>query len=208
MIDCVTVANAHLFGNALASMFRLRYRVFIRQEGWNVPCWRDMEYDQYDTPAAHYLVWRDQRGEVRGMSRLSPTDRPYMLKDIWPEMVTRGELPASPLVWEGTRFAVDADLPAAQRKAVIAELVMAYAEFGQHMGLSHFIGIMPPAVWRVVFQSNGWKPEFLGEPYLIDGDKILPGRVAVTADNVAGVRAATGLQGPVLRIFDDLAHAA
>ncbi len=31
MIDCVTISNAHLFGNALASMFRLRYRVFIQQ---------------------------------------------------------------------------------------------------------------------------------------------------------------------------------
>lgn len=208
MIDCVTIANAHLFGNALASMFRLRYRVFVQKEGWNVPVWRDMEYDQYDTPAAHYLVWRDQRGVVRGMSRLGPTDRPYMLKDIWPGMVTEGELPASPLVWEGTRFAVDADLPAATRRQVIAELVAAYAEFGLANGLTHFIGIMPPVVWRVVFRSNGWTPEFLGEPYLIDGERILPGRIAVTPEAVERVRKATGLTGPVLRIFDDVPLAA
>jgi acyl homoserine lactone synthase len=208
MIDCVTIANAHLFGNALASMYRLRYKVFIRQEQWRVPTWRDMEYDQYDTPAAHYLVWRDNRGEVRGMSRLSPTDRPYMLKDIWPDMVTVGDLPASPLVWEGTRFAVDADLPVALRRRVIAELVAGYAEFGLAMGLEHFIGIMPPAVWRVVFRANGWAPEFLGQPYLIDGNRILPGRIAVTPEAAEAVRRATGLNGPVLRLFDDVAAAA
>ena len=38
-----------------------------------------MEYDQYDTPAATYFVWQDGEGVVRGVARVIPTDRPYML---------------------------------------------------------------------------------------------------------------------------------
>lgn len=60
MLDCLTWGTAHHFGDALAGQHRLRYRVFVQRAGWKVPHFNGMEWDQYDTPAAHYLVWRDQ----------------------------------------------------------------------------------------------------------------------------------------------------
>ena len=35
---------------------RLRHRLFVERNGWQVPSHDGMEYDQFDTPAAVYLV--------------------------------------------------------------------------------------------------------------------------------------------------------
>ena len=44
MIDCVNINTAHLFGDAFASQFRLRYRIFVERRKWKLPCWRGMEF--------------------------------------------------------------------------------------------------------------------------------------------------------------------
>jgi acyl homoserine lactone synthase len=59
-----------------------------------------MEYDQYDTPAATYLVWLDGSGVARGCVRVTPTDRPYMIRDNWPEMCETRPLPDSLSEWK------------------------------------------------------------------------------------------------------------
>jgi N-acyl-L-homoserine lactone synthetase len=200
VIDCISVENCHLFGDALASQYRLRYRVFIERQAWDVPSWNGMEYDRYDTPAAHYLVWRDQEGEVRGVSRLSPTSRPYMLKECWPHMVGKIPLPESDAVWEGTRFGIDRDLAPELRRQIACELVCAYAEFGLLAGISQFIGVMPTLIWRAVFINSGWMPEFLGDPCILGGDKVVAGRIFVSNEALARVRHKTRIEGPVLRI--------
>ena len=94
MIDCVTWETAHLFGEAWISHHRLRHRLFVERQGWEGPTHNSLEYDQFDTPAAVYLLWRDEAGQARGVTRLIPTERPYMLKEIWPDMVDT--LPSSP----------------------------------------------------------------------------------------------------------------
>src|SRR5215831_13673730 len=80
MIEAFSLKNAHYFGDALASQARLRYRVFIQQRGLDHAHYDRMEYDEFDTPAAVYLVWRDQAQVVRGLMRCVPTSVPYMLE--------------------------------------------------------------------------------------------------------------------------------
>lgn len=204
MIDLVNLENSHLFGGALASQHRLRHRVFVERQQWNIPSYRGMEYDQYDTPAAHYLIWRDETGEARGVSRLSPTDIPYMLEEQWPDMVTNGTLPKSPLVWEATRFGIDRDLEPAQRKQILQELVIAYLEFGLKEGITHMLGVMPTLIWRAIFINSGWPLEFLGEPRKLAGDKVCPAMGALTPEILARVREKTGIHQPVLRTAEDI----
>jgi acyl homoserine lactone synthase len=204
MIDCITLETSHLFGSALASQHRLRHRVFVERQQWNIPSYRGMEYDQYDTPAAHYLVWRDDDGEVRGVSRLSPTSRPYMLAEQWPDMVTKVELPDSDLIWEGTRFGIDRDLEPALRKRVLGELVVAYLEFSLRNGIRRIVGVMPTLIWRAVFVNSGWPVEFMGEVRRLGPDKVAAGAMEVSPEVLARVRAKTGIHHPVLRTADDL----
>ena len=198
VIDCFDYATAHLFGDALASQFRLRHRVFIDRTNYQVPTWREMEYDQYDTPAATYLVWRDDDGIARGVARLSPTDRPYMLNDVWPEMVSTIPLPSSPAIWEGTRFGVDKDLPPEMRKRIVAELVAGYMEFSLQAGVRGIIGVMPTLILRAVFSSNGWPVQCLGEPQVLGGDKCVAAMLNITPEIAARVRAKTGFGPEIL----------
>jgi N-acyl-L-homoserine lactone synthetase len=198
MIDCFDFATAHRFGDALAAQFQLRYRVFVRRTSYDVPVWKGLEYDQYDTPAATYLVWRDGAGIARGVARLSPTDRAYMVKEVWPDMVTACPLPQSPSVWEGTRFGVDKDLPPDLRRRIVGELVLGYLEFGLSEGIRHIIGVMPTLIWRAVFTGKGWPVELLGEPRVLGGDKCVAGLLPLSPEILARVRAKTGISRPVL----------
>ena len=85
MIDCVSISTSHFFyGNPIYEQHRLRHECIVQRQSWNVPTIRNMEYDQYDNPAACYFVWRDVDGKAHGSSRLYPTDRPYMLEEVFP----------------------------------------------------------------------------------------------------------------------------
>src|SRR5436190_10638472 len=53
---CITWENAHLHGEAWISHHRLRYRIFVERQGWAVPTYNGLEYDEFDTPAARYIL--------------------------------------------------------------------------------------------------------------------------------------------------------
>jgi acyl homoserine lactone synthase len=206
MIACFDMSTAHLFGDVLPSQFRLRHRVFIERTQYDVPTWRGLEYDQYDTPAASYLVWRDDQHEVRGIARLTPTDRPYMLRDIWPDMVSDVSLPCSARIWEGTRFGVDKSLPAELRRRCIMELVLGYLEFGLEERIEQIIGVMPTLIFRAVFERSGWPVRYIGPARTLGGDKCIAGIVDVSAETLARVRAKTGITDCVIDRGDSLVH--
>lgn len=204
MIDCVTLSNCHLFdGNPLYEHHKLRYASIIERQGWDVPTVRDMEYDQYDNPAAYYLVWRDDQGVARGTSRLYPTDRPYMLQEVFPELVTKNALPRSPRIWEGSRFCVDSTLAPAQRRRIIQEIVIGYLEFARRFNVEQIIGVMYPVYWNSIFSKSGWPVEFLGEPQRsAEGHKIVAGTLPVSEATLQKVRRITGIQHAISNFGD------
>src|ERR1700753_842170 len=91
--------TAHQHGEACVSHHRLRYRMFIERQRWNVPNYRQLEYDEFDTPAATYILIVDDQNQALGTARLIPTTRPYMVEALWPDLVD-GELPHLAAVWE------------------------------------------------------------------------------------------------------------
>lgn len=194
-IDCFSFATAHLYGDALAAQFRLRHRVFIERQSYDVPSWKGMEYDQFDTPAAQYFVWRDDHGQARGVARLAPTTVNYMLSEVWPDKVTEMDLPHTENVWEGTRFGVDRDLSAAERSRVVKELVCAYMEYAAMHRIDDIIGVMPVGIWRAVFQRNGWTSEPIGPAWRADGIDIQAARLPVTLETQQSVRKRTRMCG-------------
>lgn len=179
MLYAINIENAHEYGDALAQLYKLRFRQFKARQSYDVPAYKDMEYDQYDTLATVNLVWIDEDGLVRGCSRLNPTDRPYMLKDLWPEMAD-DTLPEASTIWEGTRICIDKSLPGALRERVKREIVMGYMEFGLANGIDKYIGVMMNFIWRRVFIQSGWEPTYLGGERLIDGLKTRAGMIQVS----------------------------
>lgn len=204
MIECVTIETAHLFGDAIASQYRLRHKVFIQRQNYNVPTWHGMEYDQYDTPATIYCIWRDDQGIARGVARIHPTDRPYMIKDLWPQMVTKMPLPSGPAVWEATRLGVDQDLPKELRRRILSELVLSYQEVAHMVGAEYLIGVMPTWAWEHCFERLGWKPDYLGAPILVDEEETSAARLDVSLEVLQSIRAHAGIRGPVLMTADHL----
>jgi acyl homoserine lactone synthase len=190
-VDCFNYETAHLYGDALASQFRLRHRVFIERQAYNVPSHKGMEYYQFDNPAAQYFVWRDNRGVARGVARLAPTSVNYMLEEVWPHMVQDIGLPKSDRVWEGTRFGVDRDLDPKQRNTIVKELVCAYIEYAILNGIDDIIGVMPVGIWRAVFARNGWKSETIGPVWREDGIDLVAAKLPCSLEVLHTVRRRT-----------------
>ena len=199
MVDIVTWESAHLFGSALASHHRLRYRLFVERQAWDVPCFHGMEYDQFDTPAAVYLLQRDKEGDVRGVTRLIPTTRPYMIKEVWPDLVDGCDLPASPEIWEGTRFGVESDLSARERNRVTAELVLACLEFGLENGIQQYLVLMPILIIRRIIGGAGCQFKLLGEPRTIGNHRVGVAAVEVSHAALLEARRRFGIHDPVLK---------
>ncbi|MFC1672833.1 acyl-homoserine-lactone synthase [Pseudomonadota bacterium] len=205
-IESFNFATAHFYGDALASQFRLRQRVFIDRQDYQVNSWKGMEFDQFDTPATQYFVWRDETGEVRGVARMAPTTLKYMIEEVWPEMVTEIDLPHSEQVWEGTRFGVDRDLSPELRSQVIKELVCAYMEYAVMNDIDEIIGLMPVGITRAVFNRNGWKNIDIGPVWLEDGIKVQAGILPVNAETLHNVRHRTKMHDVLHVDGEDRTH--
>jgi len=198
MITCVTYDNLDRTGGAFAAQFALRHRCFIERQGYAVRSYRDREFDQYDTPAAVYLVYEGDGGHVFGVSRLSPVSEGCMIADLWPQMLSGDELARmTGTVWEGTRFCVERSLPPDRRRRIVQELVLAYIEFGLGHDIDTIIGIMPGIVLRRVFRDAGVQYDILARS-MIEGHRIEAARMTISMAALEAVRRATGLRSPVL----------
>lgn len=188
MLHVITQENSHMFGDAMPSMYRLRYRAFIVRQDYKVHSIRKMEYDAYDTPAAAYLVWRDAGQVVRGCTRLSPTTRSYMIKDLWPDLVD-GPLPCAPNIWEASRFCVDKEMPTELRDRIRQELVYGLQELGLRLQLRTMIGVMQPPIWKRVFINEGWPIVPMGASKFIGTrEKITAGYMPVSEEVLSILR--------------------
>ncbi|SCB51790.1 acyl homoserine lactone synthase [Bradyrhizobium shewense] len=166
MIESFSLSTAHLFQDAMVAQARLRYKVFVERRGLPHQHYEDLEFDEFDTPSALYLVWRDSERVVRGLIRLLRTDRPYMLQSHWPHLV-EGDAPSSEQIWEMTRVCVDKSVAPKVRRTIIPELLCAVSE---HVGRSDGIGVIgvtrPHLISHFVRDGVCW----LGAPDLIEGE--------------------------------------
>ncbi|HZV20349.1 MAG TPA: acyl-homoserine-lactone synthase [Hyphomicrobiales bacterium] len=205
MIDCVSISTNHLFpGNPIYEQHRLRHECIVQRQAWKVPTIHNMEYDQYDNPAAYYLVWRDGSGRARGSSRLYPTDRPFMLEEIFPHLVSRGSVPKGSDIWEGSRFCVDASLDPELRRRIIQEIIIGYLEFGLARRITSIVGVMCPTYCRNIFLRNGWEIDWLGEVSKSEeGHRIVAGSLPVSRAVLQRVRQKTGIYENVLNYGEE-----
>lgn len=191
----VSVENAHHYGDVIPSMLHLRYKEFKVRQDYNIPIFKQMEYDAYDTPAARYIVWRDAQGYVRGCSRMAPTDRAYMIRDLWPDMLEAMPLPNGGPVWESSRFCIDSTLPAALRREVKFRILYTKLQYALSEGLDGMIGVMPPLIWRAVFVNSGWPIRHLGPiKTLPSGEKIVAGWIDVHPSYLETIQERAGFE--------------
>jgi acyl homoserine lactone synthase len=196
VFDCET---AHLFGDALPAQHRLRQHLFVTRQRYQVPVYNGLEYDQYDTPAATYVVKRDDAGVVRAVNRLIPTAMPYMIKDLWPEVIETCAVPEEWDVWESSRVGVDNRIDAASRDRYLGELLCGIIEFGLMRGIKWYLAILTAPLINRSMVAAGLDVEVLGKARAIgDTPPAAPIRVNVTQASLDEIRRRKGIEGSVL----------
>lgn len=168
MIEAFSLKTAHHFGDALASQAQLRYRIFVERRALPHTHCDGMEYDEFDTPAAVYFVWRDRNLVVRGLIRAAPTSIPYMLQSYWPHLCQTRELPKRHDVWEITRVCVDKEFEPRARRRIMPELLCALQEFCLCNGINAVVGVTRRHL-VTYFRRDG--VEWLGDVAEIEGQQ-------------------------------------
>jgi acyl homoserine lactone synthase len=204
MIDAISLATAHLLGDALPSAYRLRHRIFVERQRYEVPHHRGMEWDQFDTPAAVYLLWRDQAARVRAITRVIPTSLPYMIQQLWPELVHNRDLPTREDVWEVTRFGIDRDLDRRQRARIFGEMFCALAEYALKNGIGEYIFVTPAVVIDSGLGNAGVEAVRLGQSKRLGRLPVIAARLALSYSVLAKLRRYHGISGSVLRVPDEM----
>ncbi len=150
------------------AMYRLRHDVFHDRLGWDVVSDNGLEHDEFDElDPVYVLAKRDL--EVRGCSRLLPTTGPYMLKDVFPQLLHGKTAPQRHDVWELSRFA------AAVSKSenvgfgfgdIPVQMMQILYRFAQKNGIKRYVTVTTVAVERLI-QKLGINVIRLGAPIKI-----------------------------------------
>jgi len=152
---------SNLSTSAFSAMAHYRYRVFVEKLGWKLANDGVTELDQFDRDDTLYVMARERDARLSGVARLLPTDRPYLLSDVFPDLLDGRPPPRSAKVWELSRFAVtdlDASNAATQslsdascRALALLDVVMRLAAFG---GADELITVSPLGVERILRRAG------------------------------------------------------
>ncbi len=152
MIELITSQNARQNSDLLEQMFRLRYRIFKEQLGWDVGGDNGLEQDEFDRRDTAYLLVTDEAGSVTGAWRLLPTVRPYMASTVFRPLFGDMEPPRSPHVWECSRFVVNPSQRCQSASGIDADtaaLLVGVTEFAVTCNVREIISVETPAVARL-----------------------------------------------------------
>jgi acyl homoserine lactone synthase len=98
--------SASTFSHAeLRELYIYRHAVFVERLGWDLPGAKNgLEIDQFDRSDTIHVTARNDDGALCGCARLLPTSSPYLLGEVFPELMTGAPPPKSSAIWELSRF--------------------------------------------------------------------------------------------------------
>lgn len=156
---------------------RYRHKVFVERLGWDLKTQNGEELDQFDRPDTVHIVVQDDQGNVSGCARLLPTTGPYLLGEVFPQLLNGLPPPCSPDVWELSRFAAvdfssQTSSATAQFSSPIAAKVLYKAiDYAAAHGAKRLITVSPIGVERLL-RRGGIRAWRAGPPMVIDGHPI------------------------------------
>jgi N-acyl-L-homoserine lactone synthetase len=140
----------------LRRLWQYRHRVFIERLGWPLESEQGCERDRFDTGHTVYVALEDERQQIAGCARLLPTTQPYLLSEVFPQLLQGAAAPCDPRVWELSRFAsmdfASAELtPLAQfSSSATAQLLRAVLDCAGHLGARQLITVSPLGIERLL----------------------------------------------------------
>ncbi|MBU2849947.1 acyl-homoserine-lactone synthase [Acidithiobacillus ferrivorans] len=150
-----------------------RHQVFVERLGWPLHTENGMESDQFDRPDTVYVVAQDVHGHITGCARLLPTTGPYLLGEVFPQLLNGLPLPCSPDVWELSRFAAiepkkqNVVASSVARQLLVESLVCAVGH-----GARRVITVTSIGVERLLSRS-GFHAYRAGPPIIYDGQMVV-----------------------------------
>lgn len=173
----------------LRSMFAARKSVFVDLLKWDVPVVDGtFEIDQFDDRHASYLVLTDGHDRHLGSARLLPTTRPHILDSLYSDLCDEAP-PRSPSVFEITRFCLDRNLSAHDRRWVRDTLVAALVDHALGHSIEAYTAIAEMG-WFQQILAFGWRCRPLGMPRVLDGRMLAALRIEIDAATPAQLTAA------------------
>jgi len=145
---------------AIHDVYRFRHQVFHDRLGWEVGSDQGLEHDRFDKLNPVHMFSRNRHRQVEACWRLLPTTGPYMLRDIFPQLLREESAPSDPHIWEISRFAV---VPAAGRTPgrdqanicdLTFDLLRAGVDFADRNGIRQYVFVTSVAVERLL-KSTG-----------------------------------------------------
>lgn len=176
-MDIIAGTQTTLAEDMMNGLARFRYKVFVEMLGWDLSCRDGHELDQFDREDTVYLVAR--KGEqVIGTARLLPTHLPYLLGEVFPQLMGQQPLPRDPAIWELSRFtAVDlgaAPIGGATRQfssPIAVELLHSVLRLAAERGVQRLITVSPLGIERLLRRA-GFLAHRAGPPMIIGGHPI------------------------------------
>ncbi|MEZ9699791.1 acyl-homoserine-lactone synthase [Vibrio sp. 10N.261.46.E12] len=152
---------SQLTSQNLHNLFRYRHDVFVKQLGWdldieNKHLQHKHEVDQYDVEDTVYVYSTNSRDRVTGCARLLPTAYPYLLEEIFPELLDGVNAPKSTDVWELSRFASmdieneDGGMANQVTSKYSLDLLNNTIDVAREQGAKHLISVSPVAIERMM----------------------------------------------------------
>ena len=158
-----------LHASELEGMFRLRYDTFHTRLGWEVQCENGMERDHFDSESTIYIIGKASDQSVDACWRLLPTTGPYMLRDIFPELLHGQAAPQALDCWELSRFAVATDrVPCGVDGfgEITVALMTESARFALQNGIKRIVTVTTTAIERLM-KRQGLHIHRIGPPIQI-----------------------------------------
>ncbi|HXD43477.1 MAG TPA: acyl-homoserine-lactone synthase [Ramlibacter sp.] len=175
-----TVSTGPLQGFTAAEqfgMFALRHEVFKVRLGWDVEVTEDgREIDQFDADEqARYIIGKSPAEHIDAHWRLLPTLGPYMLRDVFPQLLHGQPAPAAADVWELSRFAIATDRLASSEDAgnhqigfgtLSVALMQESVRFARSNGIARYVTVTTSAIERMLVR-RGLNVHRVGPPIKI-----------------------------------------
>jgi N-acyl-L-homoserine lactone synthetase len=153
---------------------RYRHEVFIERLGWVVESSKGCELDRFDRADTVYVAVEDTQSHIAGCARLLPTMQPYLLGEVFPQLLHGSPPPRDEHIWELSRFASmdfgqPVSTPLAQFSSSSTALLLRGAmDCAARHGARRLITVSPLGIERLV-RRLGVRASRAAAPLVIDG---------------------------------------
>ncbi|HDS0919398.1 TPA: GNAT family N-acetyltransferase [Pseudomonas putida] len=177
MLEVIVGNRGQMCPSVFSALTRYRYEVFVEQMGWALPCAKGEEVDQFDRPDTVYVLARDASREIVGCARLIPTDRPFLLGEVFPYLMGDTPLPSSRRVWELSRFSSRRLLPRRVKSVQVwhetTSFVRSVMGVASALGAKRLIAFSAPGNERLL-KRMGVSTQRIAQPQLVQDLPVVP----------------------------------